>query len=390
MLKEKHYNIYILGAGFSKPAGLPLGNELFRYVVEEMKKPVHWREYKINLYEDYLKKDIEKYIDYHKSIFGKKLDEEEINFEELLSYLDLEHYLRLKGGDTWSEEGNESQVLIRNYISKIIFNRQTEMVDSDYSLYEQFVEKLRPEDLVITFNYDTLLENSLSRKNIQYRLFPHRYDKVLENGGGFLSTTENEVIVLKMHGSIDWFSIKSYHESIKYNLRLKNYNCPHNIIFNDKTVFQPEKIIDEPYPSSSSLQNIYKVKNLDKYFAEANFLTEAPLILSPSMNKILYINPLLDFWSGFSQNGSFSKNIVIIGFSMPEHDAYLRQSIYSIINNFQCSTYQEKYDKSDVILIDYRNDTPKIRDYKNTYMFVNPEKSIYYFDGFNEEITKML
>lgn len=385
MLKSKEYNIYFLGAGFSRPAKLPLGDELFKFVLEEIKKPINWRGQIINLYENFLKGDVQRFIDYKLSVNGKTLNENEINFEEFLSYLDVEHYLGLLGGDTWSNEGNESQVLLRNYISKVIFDRQNAMKESDFKLYDLFVEKLRPEDIVITFNYDTILEKVLDKKRIKYRLFPLRYDEVNEDGGA-LSTIADEVIILKMHGSIDWFSVKNYNKDFRRKLRQKNYFSPLMTIFDNRTIFHPEKIIDEPYPLDSGLQDVYKVKNLGDYFSISNLMTEAPLILSPSMNKILYINPLLDFWWGFGHNGSFSKNIVVIGFSMPKHDAYLKQCIYSIIDNYQNSSYQERYQKSKIILVDYRTDEYGISDYKNTYKFVNQTKAVYYFNGFDEEV----
>ncbi len=385
MLKYKEYNIYILGAGFSKPAKLPLGDELFELVINEVKKTTTWRGQKVNLYDNFIKHDIEKFISYKMSIEGKPLNENEVNFEEFLSYLDIEHYLGLLGGDTWSKEGNESQVLMRNYISKVIFDKQNKIAETDIKLYELFAEKLKPEDIIITFNYDTILEKVLDMKKIKYRLFPMRYDKVDEDGGT-LNTTADEVIILKMHGSIDWFSIKNYRELFKGYLRQKKYYPAHDSIFSNSTIFQPEKIIDEPYFSDSGLQDIYKINNLSEYFSRSSLMTEAPMILSPSMNKILYINPLLDFWWGFGRNGSFSRYIVIIGFSMPKHDAYLKQCIYSLINNYQNSTYQEKYKESKIILIDHRTDEFGIGDYKNTYKFVNQEKAVYYLGGFNEKI----
>lgn len=383
-MKNKEYNIYILGAGFSKPAKLPLGDELFEYVLKEIKISTTWHGHTINLYERFLKDDIERFINYKKSIQGESLNENQINLEEFLSYLDIEHYLGLLGGDTWSKVGNESQVLIRNYISKVIFDKQNKMEESDFSLYKLFVERLKPEDIVITFNYDTILEKALDKKRIRYRLFPHRYDNVNESGNA-LNTINDEVIVLKMHGSIDWFSIKNYREQFVYQLKQKSFRLPSMSIFNNREIFHPEKIIDEPYPYESGLQNIYKIGNLKDYFLISSLMTEAPLILSPSMNKILYVSPLLDFWWGFGHNGIYSKNIVIIGFSMPKHDAYIRQCIYSVIDNYQNSSYKGKHEKSNIILIDYKIDESGIKDYKNTYQFINVENAKYYFKGFNNE-----
>ena len=208
MLKHKEYNIYILGAGFSKPAKLPLGDELFELVINEVKKTTTWRGQKVNLYDNFIKPDIEKFISYKMSIEGKPLYENEVNFEEFLSYLDIEHYLGLLGGDTWSKEGNESQVLMRNYISKVIFDKQNKIAEADFKLYELFAEKLKPEDIIITFNYDTILEKVLDMKKIKYRFFPMRYDKVDEDGVT-LNTTADEVIILKSMDQLIGFQSKT-------------------------------------------------------------------------------------------------------------------------------------------------------------------------------------
>jgi len=34
-----------------------------------------------------------------------KVNEDQINLEEFISYLDVEHFLQLKGSDHWSAEG---------------------------------------------------------------------------------------------------------------------------------------------------------------------------------------------------------------------------------------------------------------------------------------------
>src|SRR5256885_1817079 len=107
--KEYSYRLIILGAGFSKFAGLPLGNELFELILKESKD--------LGLYH-ILEQDIRNYLTYKSITLGKNKNKIRINLEDLISYLDIEHYLRLKGSDTWSDEGNKSQILIRNLICK--------------------------------------------------------------------------------------------------------------------------------------------------------------------------------------------------------------------------------------------------------------------------------
>jgi hypothetical protein len=77
------------------------------------------------------------------------------------------------------------------------------MTDDAFRLYESFVERLEPGDVILTFNYDTILEKAFARKRIAYRLFPNRFKNVGFAGGEILNT--NEIVLLKMHGSIKWF-----------------------------------------------------------------------------------------------------------------------------------------------------------------------------------------
>ena len=98
------YRLLFLGAGFSHLAGLPLGSELFqkvqRLINAEYGKDNH------------VENDVKRFIEYNKQCFGKILSIKDIDIEDFLGFLDVEHYLGLKGKDTWSSEGNESQLMI--------------------------------------------------------------------------------------------------------------------------------------------------------------------------------------------------------------------------------------------------------------------------------------
>ncbi|GAF89240.1 unnamed protein product, partial [marine sediment metagenome] len=180
---------FVLGAGFSQPGGLPLGKDLFAQIVAETKRTV--------LYENILKPDIEAFIRYLNETEGQTIREEEIDFEQFMSYLDIEHFLDLRGSDTWSSEGNRSQLVIRNFIALVLHKSQREMSESDLSLYRSFAERLSPRDVIVTFNYDTVLERALKDAQVPFRLFPQRYTNV-SPGWGEVDTSTEEVILLKM------------------------------------------------------------------------------------------------------------------------------------------------------------------------------------------------
>jgi len=376
------YSIFILGAGFSKPAGIPLGSELFKEVLKRAKD--------IDLYEHILKRDIEQFLEYYNKLNDLSITEEKINFEEFISYLDIEHYLALKGSDTWSSEGNRSQIVIRNLIAKTLFEKMSFMNEKDFSLYESFVENLDPGDIIITFNYDTIIEECFERKNKPYRLFLDRLSSVSHHDG-IIDSTSEEVILLKMHGSIDWFDIEKYDASYSYFKQEEYFQLPKHTVFSNHSKFMPMKIINGPYFEDSLLNRIYRVENLEKYFEKNNFVTESPLILSPSFNKVVYLNPLKEFWYSFYSAGSLNQNVVIIGFSLPKHDDYVKQPLFALIDNFQ--NYDPEIStlrKSKLKVVDYRRNDNEIQEFKDRYPFVTWDNAECYFDGFDKKAIEII
>ena len=101
------FRILILGAGFSKPAGLPLAPELWKEIMR-LARALTGRAAK-------LQEDLRNYIAYKHDCDGVDLDEDEVDFEDFCRFLDIEHYLGLRGSDTWSQDGNEGTVESRRY-----------------------------------------------------------------------------------------------------------------------------------------------------------------------------------------------------------------------------------------------------------------------------------
>src|SRR5215217_5688625 len=106
------HRLFFLGAGFSHLAGLPLGTELFQLVRSNIRN-----QYGVD---NHVERDLKGFTKYLHECFCRKVSADEVDVEEFLGFLDVEHYLGLRGKDTWSSEGNESQLMIRMGIAQVL------------------------------------------------------------------------------------------------------------------------------------------------------------------------------------------------------------------------------------------------------------------------------
>ena len=381
--------LFILGAGFSRYAGLPLGNELASKVIEKSKE-ITFKDEKGILYKNILSRDLQRFIDFKKDTQSIELSEEAVDLEEFVAFLDIEHFLGFKGSDIYSEEADRSQQIVKNLIALIILECQKCITEEQWQPYIEFASRLKAYDFVITFNYDTILEESLEKAGVPYRLVVDRYETV-SAFGGTLKKDETEVSILKVHGSIDWFDIDPWNKSEEFwaaqpEPRPKNYHP----IFSNPDIFKPTPIVGDPYPEDSELHRIYRVIHLEEYFTRTDYVLKAPLMLAPSHQKLLYSNPLKEFWYGMKDAGALSEILGIVGFSLPEHDQYAVQALYQIIENFQYVDPGDLFEKSPLRFIDWCPSEDELRRLKERYCFTDWEKAELEREGFGPGATNFL
>jgi len=184
--------VFILGAGFSKQAGMPLATELtplLRHKFEEHEEALAW-----------LASLDERIRWLNQADYGTVFS---LNVEELF---DLAHFdiltwkmrqqmcpLGRTAGDTPYSNAKAIEVYLNHMedgLRDVIFDQQrlaTKRLDTILA----FVDILREDDAIVTFNYDTLVEQSASQAGKSWQ-----YGFEGENGQG--------TAVLKMHGSINW------------------------------------------------------------------------------------------------------------------------------------------------------------------------------------------
>lgn len=359
------YRLIILGAGFSRPAAFPLATDLWKEIRETAGRfPEDHRAYRFNY-------DLDHYIEFRRETEGVVQTPENVDFEDFMRFLDVEHYLGLRGSDTWSEDGNEGTIVTKFLIGKILA-RHVNALTNVPELYLEFARRLQLRDTVITFNYDTLLERALDVIAKPYRLFPTRFNSVNELDG-IVDDSRDEVVILKVHGSVDWFDRSDFERQIAWRKKRKA-PPPEDIIFSHESALGLERLVDGPRFGRDPLRNVYRAKNLKALYAKDLLFRATPRILPPSATKLLYATRMNNFWEGMGKAGYYNFGLAIIGFSLPAHDDYARQILHALVTNYQQHNWDKDVfgrKKTPLAIIDFFPDALSEARFRERYRFVD-------------------
>jgi hypothetical protein len=112
--------------------------------------------------------------------------------------------------------------------------------------------------------------------------------------------------------------------------------------------------------------------------------------------KLLYAHPLLEFFNGLGQTGAMSFGMSIIGYSLPDHDDYLRQILYCLSRNyFDGEGWAEEVfgrRKSRVTIVDFCPSEEKRSEMRRRYRFLFPprKRTRLVRGGFDGEAVKAI
>ncbi|MFO2545684.1 SIR2 family protein [Legionella pneumophila serogroup 1] len=329
---------------------------------------------------------ITEYQDYS----NKKINE--INIEEFIEYIDYQSFLNFYGTLNYpSKQGNDIQKVIRVLIATVLLKKQEQALNTN--LYNSFAETLTNNDIVITLNYDTLIEYFLQKNGKKFRLLPPWIYKDKLNFEPY-----DGVTLLKVHGSINWFNLNEYYEK----QRTDNLNNPHSLlpadfIFNnhgnDKPKLNPIVPMNIQPTIETNLKYLYWVsdQDLNKFIKvynnplgrtdnnEAPAITH-PILLSPSYSKLLYSDSIKDLFYGAGFYGCDNDQIIIIGCSLVDYDKYIRQWVFDIVRQYRGMNHTKE-----ISVINYASRQIQKIDIQKTYSYLGTDKIKFIFDGFSEK-----
>lgn len=170
------------------------------------------------------------------------------------------------------------------------------------NLLKEFEQnKRRPLSVsIITFNYDIALDMALHKSG-------QEPDYMID---GKIAQA-NSVPLMKLHGSLNWGTEKSTGKIVPLYLRdfLRLYEPSVLDVMGSKGAIK----LEIGSGLSKSLSHFYKVDADDE-----------PLIVPPSWNKADYHSTLSAVWASAANHLSSAEYIVVMGYSLPETDAFFR------------------------------------------------------------------
>ncbi len=371
-LKLPYHRLFVLGAGFSKPAGLPLGNELLELVRESVQ-----REYRSHNSEGPLEQEIQEWMSLYP---GQQLD-----LERVLAFSHKKHYLRLLGSDEHFEHGSQSIVVVRRAIQEILIRstpRHTPLA------YRDFAKLLSPNDVVITFNYDTLLEQSLDDVDKPYSLTPEWWLKRATPESG-----QEYVDLVKLHGSVDWYDRYYHDDAVRWHARQGHYVPDRDPIFGPNPSIRSEPLSrgDTEVFGMNILPRVFRVLDHTNKFPihGQRFSEVVPFILPPAYDKLLGHDPVLDLWENLLRTLDSFSAIVIIGYSMPSYDSYAYESLGSLLLQYQRGgrkTYWEQR-RVPIQVVSLADSAAAVT---NEIPFLDPNKTRVWHQGFSTDAIRWI
>lgn len=302
----KNKIVYVLGAGFSKEAGFPLTAEFTdKKTISKFRKNLNKSE----------QKRLDKVSKYFRNRIDNKYCKDDI--ESVLNHIAVADYLDMESTLEGSRTYPSSQIFkdLLWYLTRLLKEKAKCKIPSEYY---QFVKHVYENNYpIISFNYDLTIETILHELNVNC------------DYGVDETAIENSLLLMKMHGSVNWAFCT---------------NCKQFVFYPD---YQASKVLEKkskcPKCKKSSLEII---------------------IIPPILYKdTFYKNPMYEtlirrLW-GFANDELVTTNkVVFIGFSMSETDAYAEE-LFKLSSNMNSDV---KYE-----LVTRPKTAKKLKDLKKRY-----------------------
>jgi hypothetical protein len=284
----KRIRTFVLGAGFSAGAGIPMTDTLLKQALAMMQIEAPGLFARI---EGHAQVCFENDLPLLSQTFDAPA------FIRLSSYL---HYLEMSehgGGERWSGAGSREILTFKFFLSKKLIQLTPGPLPQ---VYIDFARQLDCYDTVLTFNWDCLLEKAIVAAGKRYTYNPFDADWVDPERA-------NVIRIMKMHGSANWtLPSNSTVDSDLYT----------------QVPFSPNFEL-EPIHHSDKLLELEQWQGCNWLSGHAQPLVQ-PFIILPGIGKAYDVRKIASFWDRPAGHFYSSRDVYIVGLSLSDDDFFLR------------------------------------------------------------------
>lgn len=265
--------IFFLGAGFSAGAGVPLTNALLPLAAKLFRQEAPGLYQRVGNYADQV--DV--------NLSGSPDAEDLARLCTHLEFIELREHA---GGERFSSDGSREKLALKFFLAKAIA-LSTPDVTNIPAHYIDFARALTPSDIVVTFNWDLLLERAID-----------------QSGGSYCySFQPDKVHVVKLHGSINWVN-----------------NTPvafgrHRRDFNYRPLGFMEGMVDNEVYCSDELANKHVWLDTKPLVDQVK-----PLLVLPGYGKAFDVRLLATLWYRIEFLNLRGGGVSIIGLNVSQDD----------------------------------------------------------------------
>lgn len=270
---------FILGAGFSAAAGVPLTSKLLTKAIEMFEIECNGIYQRVN--------------NYAKACFQVKdsetVDYSNVSFSDLCTFLEYIELREYGGGERWSNNGSKEKINLRYFLAKTLIEMTPEG-ESIPQLYIDFANELHEGDIVLSFNWDPLLERALELIGKEYTY----------------KSEGNKVKLCKLHGSVNWRlgEVQYFHKS-QINLGWQSMEYTKGMM--DVEMYYSPNLI-----SKSEWLKPKRNSEID------------PFLVLPGYGKSFDVRANAVMWYKPEFAFAFTQDVYIIGLSLAPDDFFIR------------------------------------------------------------------
>jgi SIR2-like protein len=311
--------VFILGAGFSKPAGMPLATELLpllenkldldemRSWIGQLKRTLAWLEGN-EQQPEYFKLNIEQVFHYaHFDIELNRIGQH------------LEKVGRHDGPDTaWNAAHSIEAWLsyLERDLCEVIHDQQ---LQADLTSIERWAQCISEYDSIVTFNYDTLTEQALNRSKITW-------------SHGLPLEKPRKIKVLKLHGSIDWVVSDRPQSFSKCDLLFDKINLNRSEEFTgaveeDRRLWRCQ--------TQDQLRSWIAGQDFRQLHEQGRMLDSVGIAGLGSYKQLHQIPGLGCVWQGALQAMHQADHVIVVGFSLSDFDAMAQMKFSDVVRRRQ-------------------------------------------------------